>query len=50
MAAELRENRPLTVRRLILETMEKVLPRLKKIVLDDPATGAVDLGIIEAEP
>jgi membrane protease subunit HflK len=50
MAAELSTDRPLTMKRLILETMERVLPRLKKIVLDDPSTGAVDLGIIEAEP
>ena len=49
MAAQLSDNRPLTVKRLILETMEKVLPRLKKIVLDDRAGGAVDLGLIEAE-
>jgi membrane protease subunit HflK len=50
VAAEVSGNRPLTVKRLILETMEKVLPRLKKIVLDDHAGGAVDLGLIEAEP
>jgi membrane protease subunit HflK len=50
MAQELSQNRHLTTKRLTLETMEKVLPRLKKIVLDDRATGAVDLGIIEAEP
>jgi membrane protease subunit HflK len=49
MAGELSENRRLTTRRLILETMEKVLPRLKKIVLDDQAAGGVDLGIIEAD-
>ena len=50
MAQELSENRQLTTKRLTLETMEKVLPRLKKIVLDGRATGAVDLGIIEADP
>ncbi len=49
MAAELSRNRELTVKRLILETMENVLPRLKKIVLDDGAGGSVDLGIIEAD-
>lgn len=50
MAQELSENRELTTKRLTLETLEKVLPRLRKIVLDGRATGAVDLGIIEAEP
>ena len=50
MAQELAENRQLTTKRLTLETLEKVLPRLKKIVLDGRATGAVDLGIIEADP
>lgn len=50
MAQELSENRELTTKRLTLETLEKVLPRLKKIVLDGQATGAIDLGIIEAEP
>jgi membrane protease subunit HflK len=48
MAAELASNRELTTRRLILETMERVLPRLKKIVLDDHGAGGVDLGIIES--
>jgi len=50
MAQELSENRELTTKRLTLETLEKVLPRVKKIVLDGQATGAVDLGIIEADP
>ncbi len=50
MAHELAENRELTTKRLTLETLEKVLPRVKKIVLDGQATGAVDLGIIEADP
>lgn len=45
--AKLADNRRLTVLRLILETMERVLPRLNKIVLDDDP-GGVDLGIIEA--
>ena len=49
MARELSENRKLTTKRLTLESLEKVLPRLKKIVLDGQATGAVDLGIIEAD-
>lgn len=47
MAAQLSDHRRLTMTRLILETLERVLPRVKKIVLDDHATGAVDLGIIE---
>jgi membrane protease subunit HflK len=49
MAREFSGDRRLTAKRLTLETLEKVLPRLKKIVLDDRATGAVDLGLIEAD-
>jgi membrane protease subunit HflK len=49
MAAQLAENRRLTVKRLILESMEKVLPRLKKVVLDDQAGDAVDLGLFEVD-
>ena len=49
IAAQLADNRQLTFKRLILETMERVLPRLKKIVLDDNAAGAVDLGLIEVD-
>lgn len=47
MAAELSSGRTLTFKRLILETMEIVLPRLKKIVLDDRRDQSVDLGLIE---
>jgi membrane protease subunit HflK len=47
MAAELASGRALTVKRLILETMEVVFPRLKKIVVDDRQGQAVDLGLIE---
>jgi hypothetical protein len=47
MAAQLGSGRELTVRRLILETLEEVLPRLKKIVLDDEAGKKLDLGVIE---
>lgn len=47
MAAELANGRSLTVKRLILETMEEVLPRLKKIVVDDGHGQTVDLGLIE---
>lgn len=49
IAAQLADNRPLTVKRLILESMERVLPRLKKVVLDDRAGGGVDLGIYEVD-
>ena len=49
IAAELADGRRLTVKRLILETMEEVLPRLKKIVLDDQAGGGVDLGLFEED-
>jgi len=45
-AAELTAHRRLTLHRLVLETMEEVLPRLRLIVLD-PNAAAVDLGLIE---
>lgn len=48
-AAEFKANRRVTTKRLILETMEDVLPRLRKVVLDGRAGGAVDLGLIEAK-
>ena len=50
IADRLSDQRSLTFKRLILETMEEVLPRVKKIVLDRPAAESVDLGIIEALP
>lgn len=50
IAAQLASGRDLTLRRLILETMEEVLPRLRKIVLDDRAGKNVDLGMFEDEP
>lgn len=50
IAAQLASGRELTLRRLILETMEEVLPRLRKIVLDGRAEKGVDLGLFEDEP
>ena len=50
VAAQLDAGRELTVRRLILETMEEVLPRMRKIVLDARAGSRVDLGLFEEEP
>jgi membrane protease subunit HflK len=47
MLVELASGRDLTVRRLILETMEEVLPRLKKIVVDENSGKPIDLGILE---
>jgi len=47
MLAELAGGRELTVRRLMLETFEEILPRMKKIVVDDGAGKPVDLGILE---
>ncbi len=47
MLAELATGRELTIRRLVLETMEEVLPRLKKIVIDERSGKPVDLGILE---
>ncbi len=49
LQAELAEGRELTVRRLILETREEVLPRMKKIVVDREASETVDLGIMQPE-
>ena len=48
-AEQLGENRALTVKRLIIETMEEVLPRVKKILLDKSTAESVELGIIEAQ-
>ena len=51
VAAELSHGRELTIRRLILETLEEVMPRLKKIVLGNgPGKQRLDLGLIEDEP
>ncbi|MBI4578260.1 MAG: FtsH protease activity modulator HflK [Planctomycetes bacterium] len=49
MAAEASDARELTMRRLILETMEEVLPRLKKIVVGADAGRDLDLGLIESQ-
>ncbi len=50
IVAELGESRELTIRRLLIEAMEEILPRLKKIVLDSRDRGNLDLGLIEVEP
>ena len=47
IVAQLASGREVTVERLILETLEEVLPRMKKIMLDDQARKQLDLGIIE---
>ena len=47
MLAELTAGRQLTVRRLVLETLEEVLPRLKKIVVEEQSDKPIDLGILE---
>jgi membrane protease subunit HflK len=49
MAAQLQGRRQLAVRRLVLEAMEEILPRLEKIVLDADAGQQLDLGIF-ADP
>lgn len=48
-AAQLKSDRKLTVKRLILETMEEVLPRVRKVILDRNVQGALDLGLIEGK-
>jgi membrane protease subunit HflK len=47
VAAQLAKGRDVTTRRLILETMEEVLPRLKKIIVDGGTGQPIDLGLIE---
>jgi membrane protease subunit HflK len=47
LVAQLGRGRELTARRLILETLEEVLPKLNKIVLDDRTQRQIDLGVIE---
>jgi membrane protease subunit HflK len=49
-AAQLADARELTIKRLILETMEEVLPRLNKIILDGRGQGPIDLGLFEEKP
>jgi len=46
MQAQLGDHRQLTARRLIIETMEEVLPRLKKVVLDGER---LDFGLFETQ-
>ena len=48
-AAELRTHRALTLKRLVLETLEDVLPGMKKVILDPKAGRGLDLGIIESD-
>jgi len=51
MAAEATgHGRRLTAVRLILETMEEVLPRLNKVILDAEAGRQLDLGLFEEMP
>jgi len=49
VAAAVAHDRELTTKRLVLETMEQVLPRLKKVVLDGKTRQALDLGLIEEQ-
>ena len=48
IAAQAATSRDLTARRLVLETVEEVLPRLRKVVIGAKARKGLDLGIIEA--
>jgi len=50
IASQLASGRELTLRRMVLEAMEQVLPRLRKIVLDGRIEKSVDLGVFEDEP
>ena len=50
VAAQLGDDRDLTTKRLILETMEEVLPQMRKIVIENGEGGPLDLGIIEEQP
>jgi membrane protease subunit HflK len=46
-AEQLKEHRDITLKRLILETLEGVLARVKKVVMDGTTAETLDLGIIE---
>jgi len=48
VAETVANRRDLAMRRLLLETMEAVLPRMRKILID-PNQGTLDLGIIETD-
>jgi modulator of FtsH protease HflK len=49
--AESRKAKGVTERRLYLETMEEVLPRVKKVVIDlSGPKSLMDLGIIRPNP
>ncbi len=51
LLAESRKAKSVTERRLYLETMEEVLPRVKKVVIDSSGTKSLmDLGIIRPNP
>lgn len=43
-------NRQVTIRRLVLETMERLLPKLRKLVIDSDENSPLDLGIIDGQP
>jgi len=49
-AAATGQGRRPTLLRLVLETMEEVLPRLNKIVVDGEAGRQLDLGLFEEKP
>ena len=46
-AEQLQTGRAVTFRRLILETLEEILPRVRKVVLDARAQRTLDLGLFE---
>lgn len=48
VAANIANSRDLAMRRLLLETMEEVFPRMRKILIDHNQ-GTLDLGIIETD-
>jgi len=48
VAANVAGKRDVAMRRLLLETMETVLPRMRKVIID-PNQGTLDLGIIETD-
>lgn len=50
VAAQLGSGRELTVKRLVIEAMEDILPRLNKVILDPDARQRLDLGIFDSKP
>ena len=47
--AEYAKAKDITARRLYIEAMEEILPRVRKVIVDSSDTSPVDLGIVETK-